>query len=414
MLSRRGFVAGALGLGMGAAATAVGGMSLLSGCSDGRGQGGTLASTAVTDEEIVTLSVAEDQVLEASDFDEAPLEDYLKFKASFELPLGSLMFQVDQQHVLVLLPNEQDNNRRCIALMDLGNGVITTLLPSPVGSGRNVVIYDARASRNRLIWVEVDLGKGDWSCYVAPLSGTVIGNVLLVEQGDVLFEPPMLAVADNKVYWTVMPLASGAANLEDSKLKAIDFNKSSFSSQPRAYVVLTSHGRMITSPLVNQGSITLVPRVDTANIYYQLTALSCNDDRPLVYQVLPQSLRVSEAIYTSGAFSFSIEDNYSYAGGLSRFGSYLQLPDGQYLHVARPPMNPVVRFKDCLIVKSTYNIVGIDPIAHRSFVIDTPPRSSGFGEALVGWGDQGQVVTCSIRVAEGGGSAEKTILRIFE
>jgi hypothetical protein len=411
MLSRRGFVAGALGLGLSAAAAS--GAGLLGGCSSGQGQGGTLASTTVSDEEIVTLSVAEDQVLEAADFDEAPFEDYLKFKASFELPLGSLMSQIDQQSVLVLLPTEQDSNRRSIALMDLGNGVTTTILPNPVGTGRNVVIYDARASRNRLIWVEVDLGKGDWNCYVAPLSGTVIGNVLLVEQGDALYEPPMLAVADNKVYWTVMPLASGAANLEDSKLKAIDFNKSSFSSLPRAYVVLTSHGRMITNPLVNQGSITLVPRVDTDNIYYQLTALSCDDDRPLVYQVLPQSLRVCEALYTSGAFAFSIEDNYSYAGGLSRFGSYLQLSGGEYLHVARPPMNPVVRFNDCLIVKSTYNIVGIDPIARRSFVIDTPPRSSGFGEALVGWGDQGQVVTCSIRIAEGGGSAEKTILRVF-
>jgi hypothetical protein len=241
----------------------------------------------------------------------------------------------------------------------------------------------------------------------------------MVEEGDADFEPPMLAVAGDKAYWTVMPVATGAASMENSLLKALgSFTRDGESNQGSVgqddpYTVLTSHGRMITNPLVTEGVITLVPRVDTANVYYQLTALDCSDDRSVDFQVLPQSLRVSEAVYMREAFSFVIEGNYDYAEGLSHFGTYRALEDGTYLHVGRPPFGPAIYFKGCLIVKSTLSVVGFDPVGKKSFVIEAPPRCSDFGEAPVGWGVQDRVVTTSLRLAEHGGGAEATMVRVF-
>jgi hypothetical protein len=435
------------------AAVAAGGGSMLSGCARSKEQQfEELVSKGVEDEDIETLAVAPEQLVEAADFDEVPFGNYLSLQTTLEAPLGSLFYQIDSAVALILLPGERGGSFRKLGMFDLHDGSITTVVSKPVGTGKNVIIYDARASRTALIWTELDLGTYGWNTYVASLNGTTVGEAWMVEEGDAEWEPSMLAVAGSKVYWTVMPVATGAANLEDSRLFALELTPggaeggsaigseggSATSSGSAAtgtgsaatgtgsaatpataptrgepYAVLTSHGRMITNPLVTDGIVTFVPRVDTANVYYQLTALDCVTDKPVDFRVLPQSLRVTEALYLKGAFTFSIEDNYDYAGGLKRFGTYQDLGDGSYLHVSRPPMSPVVRFGDCLVLKSATNIVGFDPLSRKSFIIEKPPRSADFGETLIGWGVQDKVVTSSIRMSEAGGVMEATTIRVF-
>ncbi|MDR1184985.1 MAG: hypothetical protein LBK67_09340 [Coriobacteriales bacterium] len=401
-------------LAAGAAATAVGGGVALGGCAPSKEQQFVeLVSQGVEDEDIVTLAVAPEQVVEVTDFAEAAFEDYLELQAIYELPLGSLVHQIDSSAALVLLPGGEGKSLKGIGLLNLESGEVTSIIDGPVTLGKNMVIYDARASRTGLIWVEFDLGDHRWRVRVALLNGTEVGDSLLVEEGDADFEPPMLAVADNKFYWTVMPVATGAASQEDSHLRALEFRQGESLGQRRPYTVLASHGRMITNPLVTDGVVTFVPRVDTANVYYQLTALNCSDDRVLDFRVLPQSLRVADALYRGETFSFSIEGNYEYADGLAHFGTYQERDDGSYLHVNRSPLSPVVYFKDCLIIKSPTNVVGVDPVGSKTFVIDAPPQSPKFGEALVGWGVQDKVVTSSIRLAEHEGNMEVTVVRVF-
>jgi hypothetical protein len=419
-LTRRDFVTRALGAGGAlAGALAVGGGVALAGCAPSAEQPEGLTSGNVSSSDIVTLAVSSDQVIEATEFEDAPFEDYLSLQETFELPLGSLAHQIDSSMTLVLLPGGEGEGLRKIGTLNLANGEVTTVVGGPVDTGRNVVIYDARASKTQLIWVEFDLGDHHWRVYVMPLDGTATRDARMVEEGGVDFEPPMLAAEGNKVYWTVMPVATGVASMEDSLLKALGSlgqegeSERSLVAQSEPYTVLTSHGRMITNPLITDGIVTFVPRVDTENVYYQLTALNCSDDRSVDFQVLPQSLRVSEALYMRGSFSFVIEGNYDYAGGLSRFGTYWALEDGTYLHVGRPPFGPAVYSKGCLIAKSTLNIVGFDPAGKKAFVIEAPPRCSDFGEALVGWGVQDRVVTTSLRLAEHGGGAEATMIRVF-
>jgi hypothetical protein len=413
-LTRRSFVTGVLGVG--AAAIAAGGGVMLNACASPKEQQfEDLVSGNVEDKDIETFNVDPKKVIEATDFDEVPVGDYLKLQATWDIPLGSLVHQIDSSAALVLFPGAWDESLRKIGILDLGTGELTTVIDKPVGMDRNTVIYDARASRAVLIWVEFDLGSHHWSTYVAPLNGTVARTARMVAEGDAEYEPSMLAVAGNKAYWTVMPLAAGAANLEDSYLRAFELGQDGSFGQGEPYTVLTSHGRMITNPLVSEGIVTFVPRVDTGNIYYQLTALNCSDDKVVDFKVLPQSLRVTEALYMGGAFFFSIENNYGeYAGGLSQFGTYQDLGDGSCLRMGRPPLGPLVRFGDCLVVKSIASIVGIDPARRAFFVIDASPRSADFAESLVGWGVQDRIITVSVRLAESGSSMEATVVRVFD
>jgi len=412
-LSRRGFIAGALGAS--AALVATGGEVLLTGCSSKKNQAETLVSKAVADKDIPVVEVSPDHVVEATDFEEVPLDEYVELVATHDLPVGTLSYQIDSTSALILFPGEDTVSFRRIGLLDLESGEYHVIINRPIGTKRNMVIYDARASRTRVIWVEVDLGDLSWKTYVAPLADGQAGTAVLVEEGNADYEPPMLAVAEDKVYWTFMPMAAGKANQEDSMLRALTGNKAFSSGLAEPETVLVSHGRMITNPQVTDGLITVTPRVDTANVYYQLTALNCSDNKAVAFLVMPQSLRVSDAIYANRRFSFGIEDNYSYAGGLASSGIYQQLMDGvYYLHVSKPPTNAMVLFGDCLVVKSTSSIIGIDTFQRKLFIIKPPLRCADFGETLIGNGIQDRIVTSSVRMKDGGKGPDAVMIRIFD
>jgi hypothetical protein len=430
-------VAGALGAG--AAVFAAGGELALSGCIPStEQQSEELVTKAASDKDIDTLRVSAEQVVDATDFERVSFEDYLKLQATYDLPLGSLVHQMDSSFALVLLPGGTGKNLRALGMLNLVTGAVASVLEGPVGTGKNVVLYDARASQSALIWVELDLSSYHWTTYVASLGGVVTssapdassvqgetaagegltakvtrGEPRLIEEGDADYEPPMLAVAPQKLYWTVMPVATGAASQQDSLFRALSLEQDNALYEGEPYTVLASHGRMITNPLVSAGIVTFVPRVDTTNIYYQLTALDCANDRLLDFRVLPQSVKVADALYVNGAFFFSIEGNYDHAQGLSQFGMYQEQGNGIYLRVGRPPVCPAVRFGDCLLIQSTANIVGFDLVKEKSFVIEAPPQSPKFGEALVGWGIQDKVITTSVRLSEDGSVGEATIVRVF-
>ncbi len=397
-----------------AAAVAAGSAVLLGGCAPKEEDGSTgLISDGQESDGVRTVSVPTGKVVLAQDFEQAQPEEYLQLVSSYDLPLGSLVHQIDSDLILVLKPGDQNKNSREIAFMDINNGSMATIVKQPIRDTKNNRIYDARASRSRLAWVEVDLADYSWRVYVVPLAGTTPGEALMVDEGNYDYEPPMLAVYENKVYWTTMPMATGNASQENSYLRAIEFDSSRPDSQARAYNVFVSHGRMITNPLVSEGVITVTPRVNTNLVYYQLTALDCTNDRSVGRIIMPQSLRVSEAISLKGRFAFSIERDYAYAEGLSKFGTYLQLDNDEYLHFYRTPMSPVAMCKNCLIVKSTASIVGVDFTGKKNFVVELPDRCSDFGEALVSWGVQDKVVTSSIRIAEGKTAAEAVMIRVF-
>ncbi|MDR0308458.1 MAG: hypothetical protein LBH87_00820, partial [Coriobacteriales bacterium] len=296
------------------------------------------------------------------------------------------------------------------------------------------ILYDGRASDTALIWTELDLSDQGWQVYAASLKGATLGTPQLLDQGSSDYEVPLICVSGSKAYWSVMPNAGGAAQYENSYLKAAVLGE--FDAEQAAghettapqttpadtvtaalqrppYVVYTSHGRMIAQPLATQGILSFVPRVDTNGIYYRLTALSVADDSLIASVILPQSLRVSEALYLDNSFTFSIEANYSSAGGLGQFGTYRQMDNGQWLHFGRVPTSPAMRVNEFLVLKSTLSVVGLD-VANQSYCIIPPPSDTeDFGDTLAGWGESDHIVVFAQTKASSASIASATIVRVF-
>jgi len=256
---------------------------------------------------------------------------------------------------------------------------------------------------NRQSWTECDIASLDWQVYAAPIQSGGLGPAVLIDQGGPDYEVPLLALTGNKIYWTVMPNPAGPAQYQDSYLKAMIFG----ATEPT--VVYTSHGRMITTPLVNQGTLTFAPRVDTKNIYYQLTALRVADDSIADYLIMPQSVRISDALYMDKTFCFSIENYYTYAGGLGTIGTYRQLPDGEHwLHLSRQPSAPPLLLAGRLVVKSSIRVIGIDAVGQGYYSIPLLIDSLDYGDSLAGWGSQQNLVVYSNT------SSNSCMLRVFE
>jgi hypothetical protein len=170
---------------------------------------------------------------------------------------------------------------------------------------------------------------------------------------------------------------------------------------------------MITNPLISGDIITIAPRVSTENVYYQLTAISVVTDKVLSVSILPQSLRVNDAVFSDGRFAFGIEGNYDYAEGLKFFGTYFDIGDGTWLHVSRMPVSAPLFLRGCLIVKSTVNIIGFDTASRCFFVIDTLADCADYGDVLAGWGAQDKVVSYTMIPARQGSRGGSTVLRVF-
>jgi len=394
-------------VGAGVVATS-GGLSL-SGCARTSAETELLAAlrAIAPNATLRMLNVPKDQVISGFGFSDAPYEDYVTFNRSFDLPRGSLLYQNSRTSACMLTPGTESNVLIRLLLLNLITGATTTLLDKALDDAKHYCIYDARLNDSVVTWVECDMTLGEWSVYAARLLGTAMGTPYKLEEGHIDYEPPLLCVYDSTVYWTVMPDPYGPANTEDSFLRAAKITGNGVSDQRTVY---TSHGRMITTPQATEGLITIVPRVDTNELRYQLTALSTADDSIVAVSILPAGLRVSDCVYMRGDFTFCIEGNYSSAEGLRFFGTYEQLEDGSVLHINRVPASPALLINNCLIIKSTINIVGFDLYNRHSFIVDKPNDCADYGDLLAGCGVQDNLVVYTTIVDKS--NAEKSFIQV--
>jgi hypothetical protein len=407
---------------MGASAVAVAAGSLgLAGCSpegEDKSELETIVAQTAQDAPVATLNVAEDQVVAASDFEEAPYTNYLVLEKTFDLPINTLIFQDSPRFLATLMPGAQGEALTKMGFFDLEAGAMTVVMEQALAHDEDYVLYDVRANDTTIIWVECNLATANWRVHLAPVTqyGTnaaaPLGTAHLVDEGGIDYEPPQLCVSGTKAYWTVMPDPNGPASQEDSYFKAAAV-LSTGDAVAEVETVCVSHGRMITNPRATQGIVTVVPRVDIDGIYYQITALDESSNAVVAVDILPQSMRVIEAVYMGGSFSFCTEDNYEYAEGLQFYGTYRELASGSYLHVNRMPTVAPVLMGDILIVKSTKSVVGIDAQAQRFFAIDTLADCATYGDVLAACGVQDKVVTYTTVTPREGGGAGTTKVRVF-
>lgn len=416
-VTRRGFVLGAT-----ATAATLATAGLLEGCDNKSDAGSKLVEGVqkqFPDAVVEYLDVADTQILPYTNMNNVEASNYLTQTNSYELPLGSLVYQSSDSQALIMAPGISSQALIRLGFTTFSTGEFTPLLEQALGAQEDYVIYDARASETVIAWVECNMVHGLWRVYASPLvkgetNEEAMQQAQLLEEGKSAYSPPYLALAKNKVYWTVMPNPDGPASEEDSYLRVAEFSSQRVGARAEAQTIYLSHGRMITNPQVSGKLLTFVPRVDTDSVYYQLTTLDTESDAVNNIAILPPSLRVSDAVWLDNGFAFSIESNYDYAGGLSYFGTYQQRGDGTFLYVNKAPTSAPVQVGELTYLKSTKNVLGIDLAQDSVAIVDTPQDCAEYGDILGGAGKQSRLVTFSTIAAKDGKGAGTCLLRVFD
>lgn len=381
LVSRRGFLYGAIGVG---ALAAVG--------------IGTAVTSSLPDSgasDIDYLEVPDNALTTLNDLDVVDdYKDIVGLSNTFELPYGSLIWVNDDDLAACLLPTKVGSPLAQIGLLLLGSGTLNTVMQKAVGSSERFEIYDVRATSKGMIWTEANVLKGAWRVYAAPVENATPGNPVLLEEGDDSYDTPTLAAVGNRAFWQVLPKLPNDQGLT-SRLMGVTFGKDN------AACVLESPRRMGTPPYATADSVVVTPRADTSSVYYQLTNIDAESGTVLDQLTLPRSMSPLEAGYGVNGFMFSFPDIYDYGGGISNLGTYTPMgkpSDGNYsatqwFGFARTPTAAPAWCQNLLIVKSSYSVCGVDLKAGSYFAIDVDDGADTYGEYLATTGTHDTFVT---------------------
>lgn len=370
-------------------------------------------ATSTESEEVAsvtkTLSVSESQVVSVADFDEENASDRIAQTDEFDIPMGTILYMDAPIFSAAIMPTGDGRQLVSFGFLDTDTGEVSTALASAVGEADGFSLYDFRANDSIAIWDEVNFVSGDWNVYISYVgSDHVLKAPILVESGDENFDPPLLCVSGAQAFYTVLPDENGTASAHDSYLKSVNATDGS------PEVVYTSQGRMITNPQATDGIVTFVPRASASGVYYQMTAMDVDSHSIEAAEVLPKSLKVSDAVYMDGAFAFNIEQSYSSGGGIANFGTYRAMSDGDYLRFNRTPTDTPAIMGDYLFIKGTRTIAGVNPAKRTYYNITAVDGCIDYGDYLASTGEVNRIVTFT-NVPTGDGSGNGTThVRVFK
>ena len=381
LISRRGFLYGAAGVG---ALAAVGVGAAISSSLPDAGDS-TVDYLEVPDNALTSL--AELEVID-------DYEDVVALVNTFELPYGTLVWSNDGDLAACLLPTDTGSPLTKIGLLLLGSGTLNTVVQQALGADERFEIYDVRATSKGMIWTEANVLEGTWRIYAAPIESATPGTPVLLEEGGDAYDTPMLAAVGNRAFWQVLPKSPNDQGLT-SRLMGATFGKDD------AACVFESPRRMRTAPYATQDSVVITPRADMSSVYYQLTNIDAKSGEVLDQMTLPRSMSPLEAGYGVNGFMFSFPDIYDYGGGISNLGTYTPLvkpEDGDYSSVqwfgfARTPTAAPAWCEDMFIVKSSYSVCGVDLKAGTYFAIDVDDGADNYGDYLATTGTLDTFVT---------------------
>ncbi len=386
-VTRREFVVGTAGVTL----AILGATAILSGCG----------SDDVSSDEIVPeeIEVSEDQVINSSDFTEVDMSTVASEVSGQDLPMGCVGSMDCDDIAVMIYPGDTTDVLTQMGLLSVSGGGLSSVLDRAVSHDDGFVIYDARCNDNIIVWAEANLFDDRWRIYIASVrSASNIGDPVKVDEGDSDFDVPMLCVSGNNAFWTVMPTTDGGAKDSDSYLKCASL------ANTTPQIAYTSSGRMITNPQASAGVVTIVPRAETKSTRYQMTAIDANTFDVLAAQILPSSMRAYDAIYIDGSFVFSIEQSYSFGGGIANFGTYAKIDDSRYMRFNRTPMDTPAKCGKYLAVKSSKSVVCLDLSAQTYFAIPTYAGCESYGDFLLSTGETSRIVTyTSVPTGDGSG-----------
>ena len=390
-LTRRGFLARGAGLAAGAV-VAGSALGVLSGCG-----------SSSSDADVDVLAVAENAVTTLDAFTNIKKPSrYYTAETLAMLDAGCMLFSSDGKVAAVLSTGETADPLSTAGLLELSSGTYQTVLSKAEGEKDGFSIYAVRASSELLVWVESNYLTSDWRVYCATVdAGSLsIGSAVKLDEGDVQYDAPEIAVIGSTAFWIVQPAENGSKTSESSQLKAA-------SGGSAASTVLTSNGRFNGGLSVSDQVLTAMPRADASGVYYQLTAIQSGTGAVIAKQVLPKSFKPSCAIYVNGSFSFAIGASYDYGDGIRNVGTYYPMGNGEWLRIAKTPVTPLGLCKGWLFCKSGSRTVFIDTTKRRYFTVDAPSDSASYGDYPIVVGSTSRVYNYAT-VSKVSGSKEKS------
>lgn len=362
-ITRRGLFRG---LGIAGATAAV--VGLLPGCAHESGESSS--------EPMVVDSSEATNILES--YSEADLS--LDEGSTWKLPLGVVLRQAEGTYVPATQAGASAVSMVKGCVLSTQDGQLSEVLPTTVGDGSNLAIYDVRCSDSVYAWAEIDLLTHAWSLYASDFSnGAISGTSTTLWQADANWDPPLFACTGSTVIWQVMPSTSGDKTSEHSVCYL--WHKGDANAQ----AVVESPGRFATPPAVSDGTVTLTPRVRAdEGVFYGITAYSLDSNMSSVTDqlVMPETIKPFRAVRMGDSFAFSVEANYnSDSGGLfANMGTYIGPSSGPFLMLSREPSACVVGKGQTYIIKSRASYFVIDTSASTYSVLSASNRCIEYGD----------------------------------
>jgi hypothetical protein len=403
-VSRRGFIGAAAGLvGAAVATSALAGCSTTSAASDTASDADSSSSskTAVQDSDLTALSVASNQVFTTEDctFTE-DADACMTLAAQVTLPFGSTVTSSDSDVACVMLPGDTGDPLVQVAIMSLGNGTYTVVLPKAQNPSKAYQIYDARANSNGVVWLEADILSDTWCIYTARLTNNGLGDIQMVAQEGSDWDMPTLAIAGNYAFWQMLPSKDGNTPTADSVLMRAKLGEDIDDAQG----VYFSEGRFACAPATSGDSIIITPRMNVSSTQYKLVCLDAASVEATETLALPTSMKPSCIGYGETGFSFGFDAIYESGGGIANLGTYtpaVKSADSSNYTDAnctwfRFPRTPVCAPAWCgkyFIVKSSTVVAGIDVTSKTYFTIESEGNGESYGEYLASFGQVDRVVT---------------------
>ena len=331
--------------------------------------------------------------------------------ATFELPLGCVVNSDCDTRAAVLQANDSAWPLTVIGCLDYSLGAYTIVLDHPV-SGESYAPSECRLTERIIAWVETNNATDEWALYAAPFDGQPIDStedVVQLGSGDADWLPPQFAVWENRVVWQVMPDPNGPHVTEDSR--AYVWRRGSDSGS----LVWSSPGRFACAPAINDGVLTIAPRVNASEgVYYGLTALDLEgDNRQIDQLVLPVSVRPFFATHIGDDFAFSIEANYGYGGLLGTMGYFIGPSEGPFLNLTREPSAQIGFVGDCYVMRSQLLYFVVDVRRRRYGRISSVSNCVDYGDYPASSGTSQLFVTYAAVKDASTGIPSKVLARLF-
>ncbi|MCD8316321.1 MAG: Tat pathway signal protein [Eggerthellaceae bacterium] len=406
--------------------------------------GGGYALASIDDDtstELPTLTVPEDAVLTADDFELLEnSDDYMTCDLSTDLEYGTMVWASDDEVAACLIPTGEASPLTKVGLMSLSNGTVTEVLPEAVNHDAGYEIYDVRANSQGIIWVETAILDGLWKVYCATCTADSIGTPKLLEEGDDDWEMPSLACSGDYAFWQLLPDSNGAQSSSRSTLKRASF------SDATPEIAYSSRAKMATNPYATEQGIVITPRSESSGTYYQLTYIDAETLEVLDQLTLPSSMKPMEAGYVEPGFTFCFEEIYSTGDGISNLGTYVPMTnakesgdlavaaweaeqeesddssneeeaikdlsqtsneldpaplelrseaysDSPWFRFARTPSAPSAWCGDWFMVKTPSSLCGVDLANRTYFVLYPDSGSDTYGDYLASTGTVSRIVT---------------------